>query len=66
MIKILIWEVLVILSLEVVMDGVKIIMVTVWNDSKNFTQSFNEGCEGYVMKPIDKKNLYKTYVDQSV
>lgn len=38
-------------------DGVKVVMTTALSDSKHCLQSFREGCEGYVTKPIDEPNL---------
>ncbi len=35
-------------------DGVKVIMTTALRDSKHCVQSFREGCECYVPKPIDE------------
>ena len=39
--------------------GVKIIMTTVSRDSKDITEAFKEQCEAYIIKPIDKKKLFK-------
>ena len=39
------------------LDGVKVIMTTALEDSKNVMGSFREGCEAYVVKPIEKKKL---------
>jgi len=38
-------------------DGVKVIMTTALNDSKHCIQSFREGCECYITKPIDADEL---------
>ncbi len=38
-------------------DGVKVIMTTALRDSKHCIQSFREGCECYVTKPIDADEL---------
>ncbi len=38
-------------------DGVKVIMTTALSDSKHCMQSFKEGCEHYVTKPIDQDEL---------
>ncbi len=38
-------------------DGVKIIMVTAVEDVKNIFTAFNELCDTYLVKPIDKKRL---------
>ena len=39
------------------LDGVKVIMVTALEDSKNVMGSFREGCEVYIVKPVEKKKL---------
>jgi two-component system chemotaxis response regulator CheY len=38
---------------------VKVIMITGKDDSKTILTSFREGCEGYVVKPVEKENLEK-------
>jgi len=38
-------------------DGCKIIMTTALYDSKHCIQSFREGCEAYVTKPVKEENL---------
>ncbi|MDY0169228.1 MAG: response regulator [Thermoguttaceae bacterium] len=38
-------------------DGVKVIMTTALRDAKHCIQSFREGCECYVTKPIDETEL---------
>ena len=38
-------------------DGVKVIMTTALRDSKHCIQSFKEGCESYVTKPVDADEL---------
>ena len=38
-------------------EGIKVIMTTALNDSKNIMQSFNEGCEVYIVKPIARDKL---------
>ena len=38
---------------------VKVIMITGKDDSKTVLASFREGCEGYVVKPVEKENLEK-------
>ena len=38
-------------------DGVKVIMTTALRDSKHCIQSFREGCESYVTKPVDEGQL---------
>ena len=37
--------------------GVKVIMVTALGDAENVFQSFREGCEAYIVKPVRKKVL---------
>ena len=38
---------------------VKVIMITGRDDSKSVLTSFREGCEGYVVKPVDRESLEK-------
>ena len=38
-------------------DGVKIIMTTVLRDIRTVINSYNEFCDAYVIKPIDKARL---------
>lgn len=39
------------------LDGVKVIMTTACGDSKNVMNSFREGCEAYIVKPVEKYKL---------
>ena len=39
------------------LDGVKVIMTTALDDSENVFGAFRAGCEGYVVKPIEKARL---------
>lgn len=39
------------------LDGVKVIMTTALDDSGNIFNSFREGCEAYVVKPVSKGKL---------
>jgi two-component system chemotaxis response regulator CheY len=39
------------------LDGVKVIMVTALGDSESIFQSFREGCEAYIVKPVRKQTL---------
>lgn len=41
-------------------DGAKIIMTTALDDPKNVFKAFRNECEGYLVKPIKKKDLYAT------
>ena len=40
-------------------DGVKVIMTTSMNESAHIMGAFREGCEAYLVKPVDKVKLYK-------
>lgn len=40
-------------------DKVKIIMTTALDDRMDIIESFNEGCEGYIIKPVNKDHLIK-------
>lgn len=39
------------------LDRCKVIMTTALKDSKNIMNAFQEGCEGYLVKPIDETKL---------
>ena len=39
------------------LDGVKVIMTTAFGDPKNIVGSFREGCEAYIVKPVEKYKL---------
>lgn len=39
------------------LDGVKVIMTTALGDSKHVMDAFREGCEGYIVKPVEKQKL---------
>ncbi len=39
------------------LDGVKVIMVTVNDDSGNIFGSFRKGCEAYIVKPVSKEKI---------
>ena len=38
-------------------NGVKVIMTTCLNDKKNVFTAFNEQCDAYLVKPIDKAKM---------
>nr|WP_320115770.1 response regulator [uncultured Desulfuromonas sp.] len=38
-------------------DGVKIIMTTALEDSRNIMEAFKNQCEGYLVKPIEQEKL---------
>jgi two-component system chemotaxis response regulator CheY len=40
-------------------DGVKIVMTTALRDSQHCIQSFQEGCECYVTKPVDHDQFFE-------
>ncbi len=44
-------------------DGVKVIMVTALGDSSNILKAFNEQCEAYAVKPIEKRKLFEVLKD---
>jgi two-component system, chemotaxis family, chemotaxis protein CheY len=39
------------------LDGVKVIMTTAKNLSKDVFEAFKTGCESYLIKPIKKKDV---------
>lgn len=39
------------------LDGVKVIMTTALDDSKNLFGAFREGCEAYLVKPVRRNRL---------
>ncbi len=41
------------------LDGVKVIMTTALDDSKNLFGAFREGCESYLIKPIRRSQLWE-------
>jgi two-component system chemotaxis response regulator CheY len=45
------------------LDGVKVIMMTALDDSKNIFGAFREGCEAYIIKPIEKYKLISEMVN---
>jgi two-component system chemotaxis response regulator CheY len=38
-------------------DGVKVVMVSAVSDNKSIFKSFRNGCEAYVLKPLNKEKL---------
>jgi len=38
-------------------DWVKVLMVTVKNEIKSVSTSYYEGCEGYLVKPVNREKL---------
>jgi len=44
-------------------EGAKIIMTTALRDAKHCVQSFREGCECYITKPIDENELLAKMLD---
>ena len=40
-------------------DGVKVIMITSLDQSAHIMESFREGCEAYLVKPVEKAKLYE-------
>ncbi len=39
------------------LDCVKVIMTTALGDSKHVMDAFREGCEAYIVKPVEKQRL---------
>ena len=39
------------------LDGVKVIMTTALDDSKDVMGAFRSGCEAYLVKPVERENL---------
>ncbi len=44
------------------LDGVKIIMTTALGDFENIRKAFNNQCEGYLVKPVERKKMEKTLI----
>ncbi len=42
------------------LDGVKIVMISVLDQSEDILSAFREGCEGYITKPFDYLKLVDT------
>jgi two-component system, chemotaxis family, chemotaxis protein CheY len=40
----------------------KIIMTTALDDRKDIIESFNEGCEGYLIKPVEEAQITKVLI----
>lgn len=38
-------------------DGCKVIMTTIFSDSKNVLKAFNNQCEAYIVKPITREKI---------
>jgi len=38
-------------------DGTKVLMATSVADAKTIMQSFNDACDGYLVKPVDRERL---------
>ncbi len=43
-------------------SAVKIIMTTALDDRKDIIESFNEGCEGYLIKPVEEAQITKVLI----
>jgi two-component system chemotaxis response regulator CheY len=41
------------------LDGVKVIMTTALGNSDNVMEAFREGCEAYLVKPLNKVKLFE-------
>jgi two-component system chemotaxis response regulator CheY len=40
-------------------DAIRIIMTTAKDDRRDIIESFNEGCEGYLIKPVEEEQINK-------
>ena len=40
----------------------KIVMTTALDERKDIIESFNEGCEGYLIKPVEENQITKVLV----
>jgi len=38
-------------------EGVKVIMITLMTDPHNVLGAYREGCEAYIVKPVEKSEL---------
>ncbi len=47
-------------------DGVKIIMTTALDDSKNVVSAFKAGCEGYIVKPYNREKIFNKLIELGV
>ncbi len=45
-----------------VQNSIKVIMTTALSDSKNYINAYQEKCEGYLVKPIDRNKLHDLLV----
>jgi len=43
-------------------DQAKVIMTTALDDRKDIIESFNEGCEGYLIKPVEEAQITKVLI----
>lgn len=48
------------------LDGVKVIMTTALDDFENIKTAFQNQCEGYIVKPIDKDKVIKKLYELSI
>ena len=40
-------------------EGARVIMITSMRDSDNILDAFREGCEAYIVKPVDRSKLFE-------
>lgn len=40
-------------------EGVKVIMITLMTDPNNVLGAYREGCEAYIIKPVEKSKLFE-------
>ena len=48
------------------LDAVKIIMTTALDDFDNIKSSFDNQCEGYIVKPVDKDKIISILAEQGL
>ncbi len=48
------------------LDGVKVIMTTALDDFENIKTAFQNQCEGYIVKPIDKDKVVKKLYELNI
>jgi two-component system, chemotaxis family, chemotaxis protein CheY len=44
-------------------EGARVVMVTALKDMKNVSTAYNEFCDGYLVKPIDRAKLIETLTE---
>jgi two-component system chemotaxis response regulator CheY len=47
-------------------DSAKVMMTTALEDNRSVTKAFRSRCDGYVVKPIDRKKFLQTLLDMGL